>query len=173
MSFFDHQGIPEALLRDPCTQENAQPRDGDDADDSVDHPDTVSSFAAMIDWQTENLDIDVPVANGAVSPFKKQAILITIGVGFEKQSKSVRTRHRFCPRLYRPLSDAQYSAGFDILIHGPGGTTYEEFIIPQLMEQLFPLFHSGRHISVLEIGPGLRSFPPERVASGCKYSVWV
>ncbi|EED16931.1 conserved hypothetical protein [Talaromyces stipitatus ATCC 10500] len=55
------------------------------------------------------------------------------------------------------LSDAQYSAGFDILIHGPGWTTYDNSIILQLQEQLSPLFDSRRHISVLEIGPGPES----------------
>lgn len=55
------------------------------------------------------------------------------------------------------LSDIQYSAGFDILVQGPGWTTYRDFIIPQLSQLLDPLFDSRSHISVLEIGPGPES----------------
>ncbi|KAH8893054.1 phosphoribosyl transferase domain protein [Thozetella sp. PMI_491] len=54
----------------------------------------------------------------------------------------------------QPLSDAQYSAGFDILVRGPGWSTYQSFIIPQLSRLLVPLFKSRLWISVLEIGPG-------------------
>jgi adenine phosphoribosyltransferase len=57
----------------------------------------------------------------------------------------------------QPLSDAQYSAGFDILIQGSGWMTYQESIIPQLLEQLTPVFNSRDRISVLEIGPGPKS----------------
>ena len=57
----------------------------------------------------------------------------------------------------QPLSDTQYSAGFDILVQGSGWTTYQDFIIPQLSELLAPLFNSRIHISALEIGPGPRS----------------
>lgn len=56
--------------------------------------------------------------------------------------------------LKQPLSDAQYSAGFDILTQGKGWTTYEDFIIPQTSRFLGPLFDSRNHVSVLEIGPG-------------------
>jgi adenine phosphoribosyltransferase len=55
----------------------------------------------------------------------------------------------------QPLSDIQYSAGFDILVSG--GTTYQDFIIPQLSQLLSPLFNSRNYISVLEIGPGPKS----------------
>ncbi|KAK6352705.1 hypothetical protein TWF696_004708 [Orbilia brochopaga] len=55
------------------------------------------------------------------------------------------------------LSDAQYSAGFDILVQGSGWMTYQDFIIPQLSQLLGPLFTSRIHISVLEIGPGPKS----------------
>ena len=54
----------------------------------------------------------------------------------------------------QPLSDTQYSAGFDILVRGSGWMTYQDFIIPQLSQLLAPLFKSRLHISVLEIGPG-------------------
>lgn len=54
----------------------------------------------------------------------------------------------------QPLSDAQYSAGLDILKQGAGWLTYEDFIIPQTLQLLGPLFDSRTHVSVLEIGPG-------------------
>src|ERR1051326_1502067 len=54
----------------------------------------------------------------------------------------------------QPLSDTQYSAGFDILVQDSGWMTYRDFIIPQLSQLLTPLFNSRIHISVLEIGPG-------------------
>jgi len=57
----------------------------------------------------------------------------------------------------QPLSDTQYSAGFDILLRGSGWTTYQDFIIPQLSQLLAPLFSSRIHISALEIGPGPKS----------------
>ncbi|KAJ5664616.1 hypothetical protein N7462_011429 [Penicillium macrosclerotiorum] len=59
--------------------------------------------------------------------------------------------------LQKPLSDAQYSAGFDILVQGPGWITYRDFIIPQLSELLAPFYASRIPISVLEIGPGPKS----------------
>ncbi|KAK3369675.1 phosphoribosyl transferase domain protein [Lasiosphaeria ovina] len=58
---------------------------------------------------------------------------------------------------HQPLSNAQFSAGFDILTQGSGWTTYQDFIIPRLSEVLAPLFDSRSHISVLEVGPGPRS----------------
>lgn len=57
----------------------------------------------------------------------------------------------------QPLSDTQYSTGFDILLQGSGWTTYQDFIIPQLSQLLAPLLNSRIHISVLEIGPGPKS----------------
>ncbi|KAI0850385.1 phosphoribosyl transferase domain protein [Daldinia vernicosa] len=60
-----------------------------------------------------------------------------------------------CPT--QPLSDAQYGAGFDIIIQGLGWTIYRDFIIPQLSQLLTPLFNSRANISVLEIGPGPKS----------------
>ncbi|KAI0601424.1 phosphoribosyl transferase domain protein [Biscogniauxia sp. FL1348] len=60
--------------------------------------------------------------------------------------------------LKQPLSDTQYSVGFEILKTGSGWTTYEDFIIPQLSQLLSsPLFNSRTRISVLEIGPGPKS----------------
>ncbi|EXJ72047.1 uncharacterized protein A1O5_04550 [Cladophialophora psammophila CBS 110553] len=57
----------------------------------------------------------------------------------------------------QPLSDTQYSAGFDILMQGLGWRTYRDFIVPQLSQLLAPLFNSPAQISVLEIGPGPKS----------------
>src|SRR5437763_1447931 len=57
----------------------------------------------------------------------------------------------------QPLSDAQYSAGFDILVRGSGWMTYQDFIIPQLSQLLASLFNSRINISALEIGPGPKS----------------
>ncbi|RYP49833.1 hypothetical protein DL768_004525 [Monosporascus sp. mg162] len=57
----------------------------------------------------------------------------------------------------QPLSDTQYSAGFDALVRGSGWMTYQDFIIPQLSELLAPLFNSRGHISALEIGAGPKS----------------
>ena len=57
----------------------------------------------------------------------------------------------------QPLSDTQYSAGFDILVGGSGWMTYKEFIIPRLSQLLAPLFNSSIHISALEVGPGPKS----------------
>lgn len=59
--------------------------------------------------------------------------------------------------LKNSLSDAQYSAGFDILTKGVGWINYEDFVIPQTSRLLGPLFDSRTHVSVLEIGPGPRS----------------
>jgi adenine phosphoribosyltransferase len=66
----------------------------------------------------------------------------------------------------QPLSDTQYSAGFDILVRDSGWMTYQDFIIPQLSQLLTPLFTSRIHISVLEIGPGPKSllgYLPDRL----------
>lgn len=57
----------------------------------------------------------------------------------------------------QPLSDAQYSAGFNFFTNDSGWTAYQNFIIPQLSQLLAPLFRSRKRISVLEIGPGPKS----------------
>lgn len=57
----------------------------------------------------------------------------------------------------QPLSDTQFSAGFDILKQGPGWATYRDFIIPQLSQLVASLCHSRVSVSVLEIGPGSQS----------------
>ncbi|KAL9618685.1 MAG: hypothetical protein Q9160_006652 [Pyrenula sp. 1 TL-2023] len=57
----------------------------------------------------------------------------------------------------QPLSDAQYSAGFEILVRDSKSITYQKFIIPEPAEQLTPLFNSRIDISALEIGPGPES----------------
>ncbi|KAG9230083.1 phosphoribosyl transferase domain protein [Amylocarpus encephaloides] len=54
----------------------------------------------------------------------------------------------------QPLSDMEYSAGFDTLLRGSGWRTYQDFIIPQISQLMAPLFNSGDYISALEIGPG-------------------
>ncbi|EFQ32587.1 FAD binding domain-containing protein [Colletotrichum graminicola] len=56
----------------------------------------------------------------------------------------------------QPLSDIQYSAGFDILTRGSGWTAYQDFIFPQL-SQLLTSFTTLAHLSVLEVGPGQKS----------------
>ena len=66
----------------------------------------------------------------------------------------------------QPLSDTQYSAGFEILVQESGWLTYQDFIIPQLSQLLTPLFNSRIDISVLEIGPGPKSllgYLPDRL----------
>lgn len=54
----------------------------------------------------------------------------------------------------RPLSDTQYSAGFEKFVQGSGWLIYQDFIIPQLSQLLLLLCNSRASISVLEIGPG-------------------
>ncbi|KAK8066806.1 phosphoribosyl transferase domain protein [Apiospora hydei] len=61
------------------------------------------------------------------------------------------------PPFTQPLSDAQYSDGFDSISQGAGWSTYQNFIIPQLNRALTPLFNSRDRVSVLEIGPGPKS----------------
>ena len=71
----------------------------------------------------------------------------------------------------QPLSDTQYSAGFDILVRGSGWMTYQDFVIPQLSQLLAPLFKSRVHISALEIGPGpktLLGYLPRRLRQKIK-----
>ncbi|KAL4993141.1 hypothetical protein BDV10DRAFT_199966 [Aspergillus recurvatus] len=53
----------------------------------------------------------------------------------------------------QPLSDTQYTDGFEIIKKGSGGI-YKEFIIPQLSHLFAQL---GTHISLLKIGPGPKS----------------
>ncbi|KAF2124046.1 hypothetical protein P153DRAFT_327887 [Dothidotthia symphoricarpi CBS 119687] len=57
----------------------------------------------------------------------------------------------------QPLSDAQYTAGFDVLVRDSERTTYRDFIIPQLSQLLTSLLESRTRVSVLEIGPGPKS----------------
>ncbi|KAL6689994.1 hypothetical protein J3F84DRAFT_390857 [Trichoderma pleuroticola] len=57
----------------------------------------------------------------------------------------------------QPLSQLQYSAGFEVLVQGSEWMTYQDFIVPQLSSLLDRLFNSHVHISVLEIGPGAKS----------------
>ncbi|KAF4544061.1 Phosphoribosyl transferase domain protein [Lasiodiplodia theobromae] len=66
----------------------------------------------------------------------------------------------------QPLSETQYSAGFNVLVQDSGWMTYQDFIIPQLSQLLAPLFDSRIHISALEIGPGPKSvlgYLPDRL----------
>lgn len=57
----------------------------------------------------------------------------------------------------QPLTDAQGSTGFEILMRGSGWTTHKDFIIPHLSHLLTPFMKSRTKISVLEIGPGPKS----------------
>ncbi|KAM0141012.1 hypothetical protein ACHAO1_002138 [Botrytis cinerea] len=59
--------------------------------------------------------------------------------------------------LNEPLSDSQYNCGFDILLNGSEWNLYEEFIIPQLSQQVASLLATRSTLSVLEIGPGSKS----------------
>jgi hypothetical protein len=59
--------------------------------------------------------------------------------------------------LQQPLTDTQYSNGFEILTRGSSPSVYDDFIIPQLIQQTSSLFNSRTSISVLEIGPGPQS----------------
>ena len=56
----------------------------------------------------------------------------------------------------QPLSDIQYSVGFDSLLQGSEWMTYRDFV-PQLSQLLAPFFNSVFDVSVLEIGPGPKS----------------
>lgn len=56
--------------------------------------------------------------------------------------------------MKKPLST---TPGFEILLRGSGWLTYQESVIPHLLEQLTPIFNSRDRISVLEIGPGPKS----------------
>ncbi|KAF5879108.1 putative phosphoribosyl transferase domain protein [Botrytis fragariae] len=55
------------------------------------------------------------------------------------------------------LSDSQYNIGFDILMNGSEWSSYEDFIIPELSQQLTSLLATRSTISVIEIGPGSKS----------------
>ncbi|TGO71539.1 hypothetical protein BELL_0561g00010 [Botrytis elliptica] len=57
----------------------------------------------------------------------------------------------------QPLSDSQYNKGFDILMNGSEWSSYEDFIIPELSQQLFSLLATRSTFSVIEIGPGSKS----------------
>ncbi|KAF1998691.1 hypothetical protein P154DRAFT_602877 [Amniculicola lignicola CBS 123094] len=57
----------------------------------------------------------------------------------------------------KPLSDTNYSNGFDIFVQEQNVVGYNDFIIPHLVQILTSLFESRTQISVLEIGPGPRS----------------
>lgn len=57
----------------------------------------------------------------------------------------------------QPLSDIQYSNGFEIFVQGPGWVTYQDFVIPQLSQLLTSLCSARDGISFLEIGPGPKS----------------
>jgi adenine phosphoribosyltransferase len=58
---------------------------------------------------------------------------------------------------HQPLSDTQYSAGFQTFVQDSGWIVYRDFIIPQLLQLLNTRFKSCTDISVLEIGPGPQS----------------
>ncbi|KAK4104070.1 hypothetical protein N658DRAFT_443870 [Parathielavia hyrcaniae] len=53
----------------------------------------------------------------------------------------------------RPLTDAEYSHGFEILASAHGWARYHASVTPHLSELLTPLFDSRLRISVLEIAP--------------------
>lgn len=61
------------------------------------------------------------------------------------------------PSLKHPLTEAQYSYGFNIMTQGTGWIIYQDFVIPQLCRLFISLLNSRVNISVLEIGPGPKS----------------
>ena len=72
--------------------------------------------------------------------------------------KTLRQRVEVTPNPgTQSLSEAQYSAGFDLLLQGSGQKTYDDFITPQLSLSLAPLLETRTSISILEIGPGPKS----------------
>jgi adenine phosphoribosyltransferase len=58
------------------------------------------------------------------------------------------------PAQMSPLSDAQYSAGFDSF---KTQTAYRDFITPQLSSLLESLLETRPSVSILEVGPGPKS----------------
>ncbi|KAF1937051.1 phosphoribosyl transferase domain protein [Clathrospora elynae] len=72
-----------------------------------------------------------------------------------KQALRQQAQATSSPKL--PLSDTQYSAGFDTFVQGSAWTTYQDFIIPQLTQLLASISKTRNRISVLEIGPGRKS----------------
>jgi hypothetical protein len=58
------------------------------------------------------------------------------------------------PAQMSPLSDAQYSAGFDTF---EGQTAYRDFITPPLSLLLESLLETRSSVSILEVGPGPKS----------------
>ncbi|TLD30674.1 hypothetical protein PspLS_02296 [Pyricularia sp. CBS 133598] len=70
---------------------------------------------------------------------------------------ALRQRAATATQALSPLSEAQYSAGFDMFVKDSGWATYQDFIIPQLSELIAPLIDRRVHLSVLEIGPGPKS----------------
>ncbi|KAJ5355425.1 uncharacterized protein N7496_012637 [Penicillium cataractarum] len=59
--------------------------------------------------------------------------------------------------IREPLTDEEYSIGFEILLRDSGWITYRDFVVPHLTQLLTPILTSHTRISVLEIGPGPRS----------------
>ena len=57
----------------------------------------------------------------------------------------------------RILSDQEYNDGFDVFLQSARGTTYEQFIIPQLDQLFNSISTANDRMTVLEIGPGKSS----------------
>jgi hypothetical protein len=57
----------------------------------------------------------------------------------------------------QPLSETQYSAGFQVFQQAAAWGNYRDFIIPQLSQRLTKHFTPNRELSILEVGPGSRS----------------
>lgn len=70
---------------------------------------------------------------------------------------ALRQRAATATQALPPLSEAQYSAGFDMFVKESGWATYQDFIIPQLSQLVAPLLNRRVRLSVLEIGPGPKS----------------
>lgn len=56
------------------------------------------------------------------------------------------------------LTDSQYNAGFEIQLQGLGWTAYKDSVAPTLLQLMAFLLNSDRQISVLEVGPGSKSY---------------
>lgn len=67
------------------------------------------------------------------------------------------TKHSALPLPKRPLSDSEYSLGFDTFLKGSISINYLEFIVPHLSQVVEQISSSHPQLSVLEIGPGPRS----------------
>ncbi|TLS31302.1 hypothetical protein PpBr36_03417 [Pyricularia pennisetigena] len=82
---------------------------------------------------------------------------------------ALRHRAATATQTLSPLSEAQYSAGFDMFVKESGWAAYQDFIIPQLSRLIASLLDRRVRLSVLEIGPGPKTvlgYLPEHQRQG-------